>query len=266
MKVFVINLAAATERLAHMRAALGRVGVDFERFDALDPDRAARHPCFPLIRPLQGRAWVPGEIACLLSHYEVWRSIAAGADEFGVVLEDDVLVDARLKKVVDGESGIPRDADVVKIETGEYQKVALSRRSVATAGGPAYHRLLSVHYGAGAYVLSRRAARFLTDRVASFDMPVDDLLFADEHPAARKLRVYQAVPAVAIQSVNLRPEDQLAHLRSGLDEARRLGWSSARYESRTLRAIRRRWKKRLRQVYFRLFAMRMIVPFGAHKS
>jgi glycosyl transferase, family 25 len=261
MKAYLINLPDATARLAHMREALGRIGVPFERFDALDPERAARHPCFPRIRPLEARPWVPGEIACLLSHYEVWRRIAEGTDEFGMVMEDDLLVDPRLKKVVDGESGIPEDADVVRLETGEYQTVALSRRSVSTSGGPAYHRLLSVHYGAGAYAICREAARLLVART-TFDVPADDLLFSGAHPVGKQLRVYQAVPGLAIQNANLPAKNQLTHLSSGLDEERRKGWEAARYESRTLRALYCRLKKRVSEHYWQVFECRMIVPFG----
>ena len=262
MKAYLINLPDAAARLAHMREALGRIGVPFERFDALDPERAAKHACFPRIQPLEARRWVPGEIACLLSHYEVWRRIADGADEFGMVMEDDLLVDPRLKKVVDGESGIPHDADVVKLETGEYQTVALSRRSVSTSGGPAYHRLLSVHYGAGTYVISHKAAQLLVAHTTSFNVPADDLLFAGTHSVGKQLRVYQAVPGMAIQSVNLPAANQLTHLSSGLDEERRKGWEGAQYESRTLRALFGRLKRRISERYWQMFECRMIVPFG----
>ena len=263
MKAYLINLPDATARLAHMREALGRIGVPFERFDALDPERAAKHPCFARIQPLKARRWIPGEIACLLSHYDVWRRIADGADEFGMVMEDDLLVDPRLKKVVDGESGIPHDADVVKLETGEYQTVALSRRSVSTSGGPAYRRLLSVHYGAGAYVLSRKAAQLLTARTTLLNVPADDLLFSGTHSTGKRLRVYQAVPGMAIQSANLPAGDQLTYLSSGLDEDRRKGWESARYESRTLPALYARLKRSVSERYWQVFECRMIVPFGA---
>src|ERR1700753_3084556 len=109
-----------------MCQTLRKIGVSFERFDALDPARAQQHICFDKILPMKDRRWIPDEIACLLSHYEVWKLIAEGADDVGMVLEDDLIVDARLKKVFDGVSGVPEDADLVKLETGNYFPVFLS--------------------------------------------------------------------------------------------------------------------------------------------
>ena len=244
-----------------MRQVLGDIGVPFVRFEALDPERAARHPGYSLVPPLPGRPWAPGELACLLSHYEVWRLIAEGPDEFGMVLEDDLLVDPRLKKVLEGEAGIPPDADVVKLETGS-QMVTLSRRSVSTVGGPAWHRLLSVHDGAGAYLLSRRTARLLTPRLASFRAPADDLLFKGTLGTGKRLRVYQAVPALAIQSVILPPAAQLKHLSSGLEDQRRQAWERATDAAVAPPTLHARLARRLREAYWSALALRQIVPFG----
>ncbi len=265
MRTYVINLATATERMEHMTAMLDALGIPFARFNALDPERAERHPLFGQIRPLRvGRSWVAGEIACLLSHYEVWRSIAAGSHRFGVVLEDDVILDARLKRIVDETQPLPSDADLVKIETDAKSIVALSRRSFPTEGGGVYRRLLSMHGGTGGYVLSRKAARFLVnspDVANSFDMPVDDMLFVPTHPIGRRLCVYQSVPALAIQSGNLPGFERQTYLGSGLEELRMrersLGSALAHDASE-----RTRLRNLPRRVYLRAVAIRTVVPFG----
>ncbi len=264
MRAHVINLAKATERMEHMATMLDALGIAFERFDALDPERAERHPLFAQIRPLRvRRSWVPGEIACLLSHYEVWRLIAQGPDDFAVVLEDDVLVDAGLKSLVDRTRALPADADLVKIETDARSIVALSRRTFKTEGGGVYRRLMSMHGGTGGYVLSRKAARFLItspDVARSFDMPVDDMLFVPTHPIGRRLRVYQSVPALAIQGVNLRGGEDQTKLGSGLEELRNLERSSSGSVSASERT---RLRNLPRRIYLRVVAIRTVVPFGA---
>jgi glycosyl transferase family 25 len=265
MQTYVINMANATKRMEHMSAMLREMGIAYERFDALDPERAARHPLFSQIRPLRvNRSWVSGEVACLLSHYELWRLIAEGLHRYGLILEDDVLLHPGLREIIDGTWPLPKDADLVKIETDAQSIVALSHRAISAEEGPVYRRLLSMHGGTGAYILSQEAARFLvtSDEVAnSFDMPVDDMLFVPTHPIGRRLRVYQAVPALAIQSVNMPAAQQKPDLGSALEELRNqerrvaLSGSGNASEWRRLRDLPRR-------VYLRFIAIRTVVPFG----
>jgi glycosyl transferase family 25 len=265
MQTYVINLAKATERMEHMAALLQGMGVSFERFDALDPERAERHSLFGQIRPLRvKRSWAPGEIACLLSHYEVWRLIADGPHLYGVVLEDDVLLQPGLKDIIDGTLTLPADADVVKIETDAQSIVALSRRVLQAGDGLVYRRLMSMHGGTGGYILSREAAKFLVtapEVASSFDMPVDDVLFVPTHAIGRRLRVYQAVPALAIQSVNLPTVEQKAYLTSGLEalreKERMVELSAAKDVSG-----RTRLRSLPRRIYLRFAAIRTVVPFG----
>jgi glycosyl transferase family 25 len=264
MQTYVINLAKAVERMEHMAAMLERMGVSFERFDALDPERSERHPLFGQIRPLRvKRSWVSGEIACLLSHYEVWRLIAEGPHRYGVVLEDDVLLEPALKQMVDGTLTLPADADVVKIETDARTVVALSRRTLRAEKGLVYRRLMSMHGGTGGYMISREAAKFLVgsaEVASSFDMPVDDVLFVPTHAIGRRLRVYQTVPALAIQSGNLPATEQKPDLTSGLEELRDkergVGVAVSYGTERT------RLRHLPRRIYLRVVAIRTVVPFG----
>ncbi len=265
MKAFVINLSGDAVRLRHMREMFARIGATFERFDALDPERAAKHPGYSLVPLLRDREWVPGELACLLSHYEVWRAIAEGEEEFGMVLEDDVFVDPALARVLDGSCPVPPGADVVKLETGEYNVVALSRRAVATPYGFGYHRLHSVHYGAGAYAISRGAARVLIGSIGLFNMPVDDLLFTPSHPVGRKLRVWQAVPGLAIQNINLRPELRSADLGDGMAAIRAEVRAHREARKTALELFRDRvylFRDRCRERALHFYAPARVVPFG----
>ena len=199
MRTFVINLERAAERRAHMETLLGGAGIAFERFDAIDGDQARRHPAFDQIPAMAVRPWGAGELGCLLSHYEVWRTIAAGPDRFGAVLEDDLFIDPRLRKLLSGGCALPRDADLIKLEAVGHAAL-VSRRALSSPGGPAFRRLYSKLYGTGAYLISRRTAQFLLGAVSAFDMPVDELLISPHHRLGRRFRTYQAVPGLAMQS------------------------------------------------------------------
>jgi glycosyl transferase family 25 len=220
MKCYVINLARSPERLVHMREVLGSIGVDFERFDAIDIERSKRHPVLPLIPPLRtGRPWTEGELACLLSHYEVWKLIAAGLDPFGAVFEDDLHVDPRLAEIINDPGALPADADIVKLETVNMT-VFVSRHETPGPFGVAFAQLLTLHYGAGAYVLSKQTAGLLVRSITSFDLPADDVLFGRAHALCRGLRRYQAVPALVVQDVILPLPQRTLALKSGLEPAR----------------------------------------------
>jgi glycosyl transferase family 25 len=112
-RVFVINLARAVERRAFIERELGRAGFSpscIELTQAVDGRELTPHllqrrgaSLFPDWRlpgspvPFFARDLKWGEVGCSLSHIEVWRKIAASAEPFGLVLEDDVefLADAR---------------------------------------------------------------------------------------------------------------------------------------------------------------------------
>lgn len=115
MRSFVINLKSAPERLAHMRSEFERIGVEFERFDAVDGRvEINNYPMTAVLPPMLLRPRSPRELGCLLSHYELWRLIASGFDEYGAVFEDDLFVDRRLPLLL--ASQLPKTADLIKLE------------------------------------------------------------------------------------------------------------------------------------------------------
>jgi glycosyl transferase family 25 len=219
VKTYVINLARSPQRLAHMKQALGRIGVAFERFEAIDVERARRHPVYSRIPPHPRRDWTPGELACLLSHFEVWKLIAAGMDRFGAVFEDDIHVDPRLREVLADQSFLPDDAEVIKLETVDMP-VWVSRQSHAGPAGVRFSRLLSTHHGAGAYLLSKDAAHRLVASIDTIGLPPDDMLFGMDAPSGCRLRSYQAIPALAVQDVILSKNLRSPALHSTLEDER----------------------------------------------
>lgn len=202
LKAYLINLDRSEDRLAHMRAALGRAGVAFERVaavdgkalgeEALEDFRRARKAAKP-------EGWLPGEIGCFLSHLEAWRRIAAGPEPHAAVFEDDLHVAADLGRLLDAPGWIPPDADVVRLEANRPMRLACGR-PIAAAPGRALYRALSGSPGSAAYVLARRAAAWLAESEPALHTGVDVCLFKPKASAvARRLRRYQVVPAPCVQ-------------------------------------------------------------------
>ncbi|MBR1836942.1 MAG: glycosyltransferase family 25 protein [Kiritimatiellae bacterium] len=98
MKLYVVNLDRAPERLAETQRLFGGAGLAFERVAAVDGEalsragrRAACNPVrFYLANGYRPR---PGEIGCVLSHLKAWKAAFAGGGGTAAVFEDDVSFD-----------------------------------------------------------------------------------------------------------------------------------------------------------------------------
>ena len=108
MKCLVINLDRSVDRLAGVTAEFSRIGVAFERVAGVDATTGVPFAAPPL---------TDAEICCFLSHRRCWRIIADGPDRYGVVFEDDVVFSHDAGAVLADDNWVPRDADVVKLET-----------------------------------------------------------------------------------------------------------------------------------------------------
>ncbi len=153
MQVFVINLAAAVDRLSYMSDQLGG---EFERIEAVRggsvPERLAGN--FNGETPL-----LPGEIGCYASHLVAAETILARGLPYAVVLEDDVDLASNFRPLV--ESAVSR-------LSGEWDILSLSGAKqrphcrLSKLGGESYLvRYLHFPKTTAAYVISRSGCRKL---------------------------------------------------------------------------------------------------------
>lgn len=134
--------------------------------------------------------------ACLLSHRMVCQEFLSGSDPYCCVLEDDVLISPDFPDFMNGIDWIPADAHAVKIET-MGGSVWLAGKTIVCLNRVA-KRLRSSHLGTAGYVVSRPGAQIILDLTIKPDRSIDRLLFEDD--GLKKLRTYQLVPALCIQS------------------------------------------------------------------
>jgi len=198
VKVFVINLDRAPERLAHMQAEFGRLGVPFERLPAVDgaalpATEIARWTATPMAN---GACLTPGEIGCILSHRKCWQA-AAAANEPVAVFEDDVFLSDDAAAFLGADDWLPADADIVKLET--FLRPTLVDKAAVVAGARALTRLRSMHIGAGGYVVTLRGLEILCSAESDALLPLDHLLFDPVSPVFERLVIYQMEPAVCVQ-------------------------------------------------------------------
>ena len=99
MKLMVINLARATQRLASVQELFAGAGLDFTRVEAVDAARLSKADLVAACPPVRfylanARRVRPGEIACALSHKKCWQEAFADGTPLAAVFEDDVTFDA----------------------------------------------------------------------------------------------------------------------------------------------------------------------------
>ncbi len=203
MQTFLINLARRPDRLRHMQEQLSRLAIPFELVTAVDarnmPDEVAdRHfaPDGPL-GPIP-----KGDKCCTLSHMRAWSMFLSTGETHGLVLEDDVALDADAAPLLADAAWIPDGVGLLKIEHygPEGQRVLLDEM-VDAGNGRHIGRLRSRHTGAAAYILNRETARMLLSWSERWTLPVDHMLFnPNNSPMAAMLRPYQLTPAIARQS------------------------------------------------------------------
>ena len=153
MQVFVINLAAAADRLAYMRKQLGDA---FERIDAVRghevPARLAAN--FSGTIPI-----LPGEIGCYASHLMAAEEILARGLPYAIVLEDDAELAGDFQEVVNACVGcLPSEWDILSLSNLKHrphcQLSQLSRDRYLV-------RYAHFPKTTGAYVLSQSGCRKL---------------------------------------------------------------------------------------------------------
>ncbi len=233
MRVLVINLDRAPERLAHVTRTFGEAGVPFERVAATDgkklgPEEIARWrqgtPHFGEMRE--------SELACYLSHRRCWEMVAAG-DEPAVIMEDDLYLGRGARDALARSDWLPADADIVKLETG-VRPITMDRAAAGTLPDRKIHRVRGLNTGGGAYVLTPKCARMLLENIKAISDPFDHILFNPRLPFFERLAVYQVVPALCIQDSVLHTDgpgttfrsyiapERPAHQREGLAEFSRM--------------------------------------------
>ncbi|MBZ9798890.1 glycosyltransferase family 25 protein [Mesorhizobium sp. ES1-4] len=199
MKCLVINLDRSPERLAHMRAGFGRIGIAFERVVAIDgyshPElkQQAQHPMYG------ARQLSSSEIACLHSHRACWSILVQDEARYGAVFEDDVVFSANAGRLLADSDWIPADADIVKLETF-FKKTMIHRMRISARHGFSMYRLCRFHPGTGGYIVSRRAARDLLDATEKVNLTADDMVFNPAFSPSGGKMIYQLVPALCAQA------------------------------------------------------------------
>jgi glycosyl transferase family 25 len=178
LPIFVINLERADHRRRFIQSHLGRLGLDYELFRAVDGRSLDRQhveqsgiydekvALEKFSRPLS-----MAEIGCALSHLGVYKTIVERGLEAAIVLEDDAMFNAdfwtRMPELL---AELPAEWDLVQL--------IYSCRDVEPAGPHLVKFTMTptMPVAATAYILSRAGAQKLIDNALPLRYPADSLL------------------------------------------------------------------------------------------
>ena len=205
--VYVINLARSPERRAFMVDQCEKAGVAPVFVNAVDGRR--RRSTKPLRLSV-------AETALILSHRKVWRRFLAAADDFALVLEDDVHLGEDFPALLAADWRAHR-FDAVKFET-LFHRVWLARRGAAL-GRRRLRRLGAEHLASAGYLVARAGARKMLAMTRGLAEPIDQTLFGRNTVFERRLDILQLDPAAVVQD-NLRPGGTLKTTLHEGDRAR----------------------------------------------
>jgi len=187
LPTFVINLERDTERRRHMTGLLAELGLAAEFMPAVDGRRltTAERAAYDRARALRiyGVEMMDTEIACCLSHYNIYRRMIDKGIPAALVMEDDVRVDAGFPRVLqDILASSFTDWLVVRFDTKRTQlheppsAKFLGARVAELPGGGALYRLRTHVLGTGAYLIRNEGAARMLSYGARIFMPIDQTM------------------------------------------------------------------------------------------
>ncbi|HRP78559.1 MAG TPA: glycosyltransferase family 25 protein [Aquamicrobium sp.] len=187
---FVIHLARAERRRPQVEALRGALPMPVHVIEEIASVYRPR-----LYRPRYPFALGAGEIGCFLSHRKAWREIVARDLDAGLIVEDDVAVDAeRLRRLLDLVGQVAGPADFVRFpqkERGEAGPVVGRGESGSLLIEP-----VTPAFGTVMQIVGRDAAARLLDLTETFDRPVDVLL---QMRWLHRIRILSARPLVTAE-------------------------------------------------------------------
>jgi glycosyl transferase family 25 len=173
--IFIISSIAAEARRAACQAAMDRLGLEFQFFDAvngsdLSEDQVARVYDRDKNAKLFKRPLSKPEIGCYLSHHALWARISEGGHAGAIILEDDFDADGALAALLREICRLDLSNCLVKLHS---ERKASGTPLATLTGG---YRLLAPSRVPGltlGYVVERSAAARLAERSLPFGRPVD---------------------------------------------------------------------------------------------
>lgn len=197
MKVFVINLERSVARREFMGEQLQNQGLEFEFIQAVDglklSDEYLKDICdFEAMK--LSRPWLlkKGVYGCALSHLAIYKRMVEDNIPFACVFEDDVILDAALKKCLVEIKDIIKYNEVILLFTqNNHTPITFSKINVTKLSGNqmVLYPMASYMLGSAAgYIITKDAAEKMLNEVIPIRYAADDWNAYYELGAVKNIR------------------------------------------------------------------------------
>ena len=187
LPVYFINLDRRPDRLEVISARLHKLGIHAERVPAIDASSIE-----------YSGSLTAGETACAMSHCKALCAFLDTGRPAAMVLEDGVELSPDTIALLHGTDWWPPRANLIKLDNPGEKPRVMGRSRGKTPTGRDLHEVMLSQAGAGAYLLTRRAADMVIAHCMNPTLPIDVALFdIRRSELARKLRPLQVAPAMA---------------------------------------------------------------------
>lgn len=180
MKIYCINLPRDVERRAKMEGELKKLSIPAEFIEGVDGRKLAGEELKKVYakwrtRFRHGKSLSRGEIGCALSHVKIYDEVLKGADEVGIVFEDDVSFEEGILDALHEVEGFLKATNNPTI----VQLPGLERD--LRQGGAAEMIAVKSAMGTYAYALNRAGAELLKKEFSPVKMPIDKYSYLIKH-------------------------------------------------------------------------------------
>ncbi|MGU9977118.1 MAG: glycosyltransferase family 25 protein [Candidatus Oxydemutatoraceae bacterium WSBS_2016_MAG_OTU14] len=182
--LFLINLKRDEKKRALMRKQLDALSIPYEIIDGVfgqdlsteyldkvsDPDKACHYI---------GRALTKAEVGCYLSHLEAMQAIVDSNAPYGVIIEDDVIINCDYIPVLLSIQKLPLDWQIIQLGNAfnGHKCVHWFRKKHALANGYSLSSLLPRSWGTQAYLITKELCQRILSEPYPIFCPIDHCLF-----------------------------------------------------------------------------------------
>lgn len=242
---YVINLDRSPERWAEILRAFQGTDISLIRVSGVDVSQMASRPGLPefnenAFRRNMGREAMNGEIGCYLSHLKALRMFLETDASYAIIAEDDMIPAADLVQAVCGACRFSHTWEFVRLykcrHTGMFSYARLDSGHVLCVA-------LTDFILTAAYLVNRRGAKRLLERLACMNVPYDAALHHG-WPGIREASLYPNGVELSEQSqqstINLQKERSFSLPRLVMKVGYKFHSRLTRYTLQTWRILR--WK------------------------
>ena len=210
----LINLDRSPGRLKEFQLTFAEKcpGLSFTRIRAIDGKTLTRERIQSLLPPLYSGLKVDflgqlidSEVGCFLSHRKCWQALIDSAEQWALIMEDDIELSSEAVSYMRNESWIPDGVSIVQLHVFRNYPKILSHKIAKPldSGRKLIRQYRPAPMGCQAYLINREAAALAIELSKKIPAPVDDFLCQPYSSFRQRFETWTLSPAVVRPKSNV---------------------------------------------------------------